>query len=702
MKDFRPLRLRTFTFLIALLLLVQSFTSFVLGARPVRLVVDSREVTSNPRPVIIEGRTLVPIRFVLEQFGADFDWWPKQGKVERVTITKGDIEVNLIIDSQLVSYEKDGRHHIVTDVAPRIIEDRTFVPVRLISNIFGLSIDWDNASRTVLIDSSKEGEVDPFYPLKITSLEDGETIQGKTSLKVDLGQDKIKDGKFIRFMLLNPQTAEGRIISQGSDLTKEYTYLPKLDDQGERAIVAAIYDGEGRILSADAVAVNVKLRPRVSLNGIKDGDVVKDRLTVKPDVNFVAKYVEYEIINIDKDKVIIPNEKDPYGSYSWSPSVRDNGNYSIKVTAYDEEGNSYVSKSYEFKVDISHSLSLTGLSKGMIVDKPVTLNVSRNFDVDYTCYVLRDPITGEEEILKSLPYGSYRWFPGPEYKGKKEVFVRVKYAGSKIMESSPVEINLPGKANILLEGIGPNEVVTADKTIKVNSNVDLDHVNYVITDGNNKKKVITLKPEEELVFSPTSFGVGSFKIYAEGLYDGNKSIRTEEVSFKVYLGEIYGKTKVIEKDKFLGVASKLARESFLRTGLSAALQTSQSILETGWGQYVGVDKYTGRISYNLFGIKGEGPAGSVLFTTWEVYNGIRYTVDDRFRAYNSIDESWKDYNAFLLERERYAPVREVMYDSTQAAWALRRAGYATDPEYPLKLIRIIEERNLNELDKVRI
>jgi flagellum-specific peptidoglycan hydrolase FlgJ len=53
-----------------------------------------------------------------------------------------------------------------------------------------------------------------------------------------------------------------------------------------------------------------------------------------------------------------------------------------------------------------------------------------------------------------------------------------------------------------------------------------------------------------------------------------------------------------------------------------------------------------------------------------------------------------------LERERYEPVREVMYDSTQAAWALRRAGYATDPEYPTKLIRLIEQYDLNELDKI--
>ncbi len=83
--------------------------------------------------------------------------------------------------------------------------------------------------------------------------------------------------------------------------------------------------------------------------------------------------------------------------------------------------------------------------------------------------------------------------------------------------------------------------------------------------------------------------------------------------------------------------------------MSAALQTAQSILETGWGQSVPVDKYSGKLSYNLFGIKGEGPKGSVIYNTWEVYNGKTYYVDAKFRAYNSVEESWADHKNFFIE-----------------------------------------------------
>ncbi|MDR7870988.1 MAG: stalk domain-containing protein [Tissierellaceae bacterium] len=702
MTKFKLKKNGLYTVLIAVLLFSQTFSSFSYGISPIKLVVDGKEITSDPKPVIENDRTLVPIRFVLEQLGAEFDWAPKDSTVETVTITKGDISVNLRIDSQLVTYDKDGKNHIITDVAPKIIDDRTFVPIRLISNIFGLDIDWDNDTRSVIIDSSIPASIEPFYPMEISSIKNGQTISGKTKLSIDLGDSNLRNPKVIKYLLLDPETSVGKVIAQGSDLNGEYTWLPSVDDMGHKALVAAIYDANGKIISADAVPVNMQVKPSVKLNGISNSDVIDNRLTVNPDVNFVANYIEYTITNLDNGTVIVPAEKDPYGSYTWTPQVKDNGNYSIKVIAYDKNGNSYESESFEFKIDVSHKISLTGVSSGMTIDKPVTLDASRNFGVDETEYILRDPNTGKEEILKTLPYGGYKWFPGPGYKGEKELLVRVKYMGSKVLESKAVKVNIPGTPNILLQGIGPNEVITGDKTINVISNVDLTNVNYVLTNTKDgSKKVFTLNANEDFVYSPKKEDSGYLKIYAEGINNG-KTIKTEEIPFRVYLEQIYGKQPVIEKDKFLGVASRLARESFLKTGLSAAIQTSQSILETGWGQFVGVDKYTGQISYNLFGIKGKGPAGSVTIRTTEVYNGVRYSVDDNFRAYNSIDESWVDYNAFLLERERYQPVRDVMYNSTQAAWAIRRSGYATDPNYSLSLIRIIEQYNLDELDKIDI
>ncbi|HOA20662.1 MAG TPA: glucosaminidase domain-containing protein, partial [Sedimentibacter sp.] len=150
------------------------------------------------------------------------------------------------------------------------------------------------------------------------------------------------------------------------------------------------------------------------------------------------------------------------------------------------------------------------------------------------------------------------------------------------------------------------------------------------------------------------------------------------------------------------LVSGLAVNTRKTTGMSAALQVAQAILETGWGQSVPVDKYDGKFSYNLFGIKGEGTKGSVTSNTWEEYNGVAFRIDAEFRAYNNEKESWQDHKDLLLLRERYAPFREVMYDSTKGAWALKRCGYATDSQYAIKLIDIIERYDLKELDEVTI
>ena len=43
-----------------------------------------------------------------------------------------------------------------------------------------------------------------------------------------------------------------------------------------------------------------------------------------------------------------------------------------------------------------------------------------------------------------------------------------------------------------------------------------------------------------------------------------------------------------------------------------------------------------------------------------------------------------------------------MYNSSMGAWAIRRAGYATDPNYPIKLMDIIRVNNLRDYDKVSL
>jgi hypothetical protein len=433
--------------------------------------------------------------------------------------------------------------------------------------------------------------------------------------------------------------------------------------------------------------------------------VVSDKVTLGVDLNFRASHVKYQIINQDRGTTFLSSEADPQGPFTWTPLLEDNGVVSFQVIAYDQEGQAYPSPALTAAVAVERELELRGVSEGGTIEKPVTLLASRNFPVSETEYVLRDPRTGQEQVLAQIPYGGYRWFPNPGEVGEKEVLVRVKDTAGNIYSSPPVRVEITGTPLLLLQGIGPQQVVTGPVQLTAACNVDLNKIQYIILNPTTgAKRVIAAgnDPTSQYTWTPESTDDGEWRLWAEGITTTGVRVTSEEVPFRVYLGELHGARPVVEKDQFLGLASGLAVQSWQKTGMSAALQTAQAILETGWGQSVPVDKYTGKFSYNLFGIKGTGPAGSVISNTWEEYNGQSFRIDAGFRAYSSVDESWADHKNLLLTASRYEPFRAVMHDSIQGAWALRRAGYATDSQYPLKLMDIMERYDLKKLDEVMI
>lgn len=101
-------------------------------------------------PVIEEGRTLVPIRAISESgMGAKVNW---DGKTKQVKVTKGDFEILLTIGEKKVLV--NGKETEL-DVPAKLINDRTMVPVRFISETFEYDVDWDNDRRRVIIDEKK-------------------------------------------------------------------------------------------------------------------------------------------------------------------------------------------------------------------------------------------------------------------------------------------------------------------------------------------------------------------------------------------------------------------------------------------------------------------------------------------------------------------------------------------------------------------
>ena len=139
-----------------------------------------------------------------------------------------------------------------------------------------------------------------------------------------------------------------------------------------------------------------------------------------------------------------------------------------------------------------------------------------------------------------------------------------------------------------------------------------------------------------------------------------------------------------------------AVEASRTTGVPAHFLVAHAALETGWGKSE-IRRADGSTSYNLFGIKaGKSWQGdSVEATTTEYVNGVAQTTKERFRAYGSYAEAFRDYASLLANNPRFSSV-VGQQDGTAFARSLQQAGYATDPMYADKLSRIIYGTTLRQ------
>ena len=129
------------------------------------------------------------------------------------------------------------------------------------------------------------------------------------------------------------------------------------------------------------------------------------------------------------------------------------------------------------------------------------------------------------------------------------------------------------------------------------------------------------------------------------------------------------------------------------TGIPARFMLGQAALESGWGKRE-IRAADGTPSHNLFGVKaGASWKGPVVETvTTEYVNGVAQKSVEKFRAYPSYADAFRDYANLLRNNPRYAGVVAQAaqgIDAAGFAQGLQRAGYATDPNYADKLTRVI-------------
>ena len=146
------------------------------------------------------------------------------------------------------------------------------------------------------------------------------------------------------------------------------------------------------------------------------------------------------------------------------------------------------------------------------------------------------------------------------------------------------------------------------------------------------------------------------------------------------------------KEDFIRQMLPHARAAARELGVDPQALLAQAALETGWGKSVPCNA-DGSCSYNLFGIKAGGSwsGATVNVPTLEFEEGVAVRKTDRFRAYESPADSFRDYARLIRSNPRYGDALNTGSDVSGFASALQEGGYATDPNYARKITAVARE-----------
>lgn len=146
--------------------LIISMLTFSVYAADINLYVNNSKLDLDNPPVLVDGNTLVPVRTIFETLGAIVEW---NQDAQTVTGKTADKTVKLVIDNTTATVN-DVPVELAAPAA--IINNSTYVPARFVAESLGADVEWDNNTKSVLVNSNY-----PYGKYKVTRVVDGDTFQ---------------------------------------------------------------------------------------------------------------------------------------------------------------------------------------------------------------------------------------------------------------------------------------------------------------------------------------------------------------------------------------------------------------------------------------------------------------------------------------------------------------------------------------------
>lgn len=260
--------------------------------RDIKIEINGKSVVSDVAPFINNDRTLVPIRVISEKLGYSVNW---DNQTRKVTVKNNDKSIELTIGKKEVNI--NGTHSSI-DVAPMIKNERTFVPLRFISESFDNDVNWDKDTRTVKI--NKKEKVSSSILNKSNSIIDDTNNIPKSSNSKE---------QYIDYSEHNRKVVEDYYNRQKDN---SYNYQPSYVPETVQPPKQNTYISDNDILKNihDNVKINSQLIQAQTVSGL---DFVG---TLKNNTDYTIKEICVEIL-LDNGKVLFYNTNgsiSPYGN----------------------------------------------------------------------------------------------------------------------------------------------------------------------------------------------------------------------------------------------------------------------------------------------------------------------------------------------------------------------------------------------------
>ncbi len=144
--------------ILAIIIVISFMFSYisVCAQDSINVTLNGQALSFDVNPQIINSRTMVPMRAIFTALGANVDWVEEH---RLIIASKNSSIITMMIDQPIMhigNLETGEQKTSELDSPPVIVDSRTLVPVRAISDALGVEVDWNEERRTVILSTQQQ------------------------------------------------------------------------------------------------------------------------------------------------------------------------------------------------------------------------------------------------------------------------------------------------------------------------------------------------------------------------------------------------------------------------------------------------------------------------------------------------------------------------------------------------------------------